>query len=403
MGCGDRQDLLRQLRAEPARYLRRPESSRVRAQLQPVRGLRRAARRARPDDRRDVRVAGRVGALLQRGGQCRRRRARTARSARARQRPPVRRGARRVARGGGREPRQGRVRGDARPRAAQPARADRHLARGHGAPRGPGRRTRARHHRASGRAPLAHGRRPARRLAHRVGQGRAAPRARRPARRDQRALELTEPGAAGRRRHARGVAHGHPGLGRRRCGAADADDLQPDHQRGQVLAHRAADRDRAAAATATAPSCASRQRRRHRAGARCRASSTASSRASRRWIGRAAASASAWRSPRTWSSCTAARSPSKARAWAGAPLHRHLADRRGGRGGAAAAGIEPASSPRPTRILVVDDNDDAAQSLATACASRATRSRQRPTATRRSASSTVSRRRWRSSTSACRR
>ncbi len=76
------------------------------------------------------------GRPLQRGGRCARRRARAARSARARQRPPVPRDARCVARSGGREPRQGRIRGDGRPRAAQPARADRHLARRHGASRG---------------------------------------------------------------------------------------------------------------------------------------------------------------------------------------------------------------------------------------------------------------------------
>ena len=55
-----------------------------------------------------------------------------------------------------------------------------------------------------------------------------------------------------------------------------------------------------------------RRGRRHRRRSCCRTSSSASCRASRRCSARAAASASAWRSRKTWSSCTAARSPPRA-------------------------------------------------------------------------------------------
>ena len=79
-------------------------------------------------------------------------------------------------RGGGLEPREGRVPGDARPRAAEPALADRDRAPPHPAARDR-LEPRARDRHAPGRAPGAARRRPARRLAHHPREGPAAPRA----------------------------------------------------------------------------------------------------------------------------------------------------------------------------------------------------------------------------------
>ena len=149
------------------------------------------------------------------GGRRADRRARAARRARARQRPPVRRVARRAARSRGREPRQGRVPRHARPRAAQPAGADRHLARGHGAPR------RRRPTDASARIierQVAHLSRMVDDLldVSRITHGKIELRRERVDLRDviARALELTEPALRGRAPAARGEGHG-----RRRSGS----------------------------------------------------------------------------------------------------------------------------------------------------------------------------------------
>jgi hypothetical protein len=75
--------------------------------------------------------------------------------------------------------------------------------------------------------------------------------------------------------------------------------------------------------------------------------------------------------------------------------------RRGGAG--TGAGDRHRDGASPTRLLVVDDNDDAAQSLALALRLEGHEVETAPTATRRCACSTASGRRRRSSTSACRR
>ena len=76
-----------------------------------------------------------------------------------------------------RQPGEGRVPRDARPRAAQPARADPHRAAAAAAARRRGGERERDDHRAAGAPPGAARRRPARRLAHHARQGRAEPRA----------------------------------------------------------------------------------------------------------------------------------------------------------------------------------------------------------------------------------
>ena len=99
------------------------------------------------------------------------------------------------------QPRQGRVPRDARPRAAQSARADRHRAAPDGAARRRRRGDGAPHHRAPGRAPVAPGRRPARRVAHHAAARSSSQRERVDLKAVvERALELTQPALEQRER-----------------------------------------------------------------------------------------------------------------------------------------------------------------------------------------------------------
>ena len=181
------------------------------------------------------------------------------------------------------------------------------------------------------------------------------------------AVESNRPLAERKHQHIEVSLPSEPGLRRRRRRAADAGRPEPPQQRGEVQPERRAHLARGRRPRRQRRDAHSRRGHRHRAKPTCRACSRCSTRATPTPTTRRAASGSASRSCVSWSTCTAAawkrtaRVPAKAASsWCGCPRSRASATRRS-RSPRPAAADDAAPS---RRILVVDDNRDAAETLA---------------------------------------
>ena len=221
-----------------------------------------------------------------------------------------------------------------------------------------------------------------------------------------RAARARRAGAAGPAPTAGGDGHADPGVGRRRSGSPGAGRLQPAHQRRQVLAHpTAANRHRARAATATASSLSVEDE-----GVGIRPSSlpriferfVQGEQALQRASGGLGLGLAIAKNLVELHGGTIAVESAGVGRGARFTVTLPIADR----GARAGAGRAQAMAPRRRGRRACSSSTTTTMPRSrwrSPCASRATRSRPRPTAMRRCACSTASRRRRRSSTSACRR